>query len=141
MREIPIRKLALVVGNEMAGGPAPSPFLASELPQLTGSYVSIMEGLLAEGGRARPQRATRAGFGYIAGAVLLTLRQRASEGDAASGRAIEASIRLVRLAVAHGMDPLTLLTVSRAFATAQLDPGPALHPALATALTKSLRLG
>ncbi len=136
MRTFPIRKLAALIGKEMAGGPSPSEDFAAGIPHLTGSYVSILEGLLAERRRKPPHRATLAGFGYMAGAVLNQLRRHSERGDPQSVRAIHAARLQVGDTLTTGKTDLaTLLAVSRAFAQAGLDPGVAFHGALATALT------
>ena len=140
MDAFPIRKLALAVGTEMKGGMAPGPYLQAELGTLTGSYVAIVEGVLAEMRRSRPNRPTLAGFSYAAGAVLLRLNTRATAGESRAKHAIDAVARRILRAVqteAPGIE--TLLAISRAYAIAGLDPGGPFHFALAQALRASLR--
>lgn len=61
MDAFPICKLALAVGTEMEGGPAPGAFPQQELGTLAGSYVVIVEDLLEGTRRNRPHRLALAG--------------------------------------------------------------------------------
>jgi hypothetical protein len=100
-----------------------------------GATADIAACLLAEALRKRPNDRLINGCAFLLERALDALRLRANGGDVGAGRAIEEVRQGIGQALAeNGAAPEVLMTVARAFAQAELEPGEALQGAVVSAM-------
>jgi hypothetical protein len=100
-----------------------------------GATSDIAAHLLAEARRKRPSHRVIEGCAFLLERALDSLRLRRNGGDVGAGREIDEVRGAIEQAVAEGgTAPDVLMTIARAFAQAELEPGEALQDAVVDAL-------
>jgi hypothetical protein len=97
-----------------------------------GATPELVASLLAESRRKRPNERLLNAYAFMLGEALSALRISANGGNVKADRAIvEVREKLEEVVATGALAPALLLLVARAFAHAELDPGPALQSAVA----------
>lgn len=131
-----ITHFAKLIGRELDSGAGLSEEALAAGPILAeaGATTEIVGGLLVEARRKRPDNSMVSAYAFILEGALETLRLQASGGEGRADDAIaEVRNRLDRALLRGGVAPEVLMLIARAFARAELDPGPALQEAMMTA--------
>jgi hypothetical protein len=88
----------------------------------------LLDLLIAEAGKKRPNERLVAAYGYMLGRALEYLRLAAEGGLPDAATVVDAVRQRLHAEAAEGrLEPTLLLTILREFAGAQLDPGPELR--------------
>jgi hypothetical protein len=131
-----IAQIAKMICRELDSGVWPSAEALAAGPLLAeaGATAEIVESVLAEARRKRPDDRMIDAYTFILEGALATLRLQASGGDVGAGHAIaEVRNRLDDALQKRGVAPEVLMLMARAFARAEIDPGRTLREAMMTA--------
>src|SRR3712207_4966844 len=134
-----IAQVAKRIGQELqsGAGPSESAWATGSMLAEAGATKDIAACLLAEARRRRPNDRLIDGCAFMLERALDTLRLRKNGGDVGAGRAIEEVRSGIEQALAeHGAAPEVLMTMARAFAQAELEPGEALQVAGGNAIDR-----
>jgi hypothetical protein len=137
MTRTPIAQVAKAIGQELrrASGPSGGAWAAGAMLAEAGATRDIATHLLAEARRKRPSDRVIEGCAFLLERALDSLRLRQNGGDIGAGHEIDEVRGMIEGAVAEGgIAPEVLMTITRAFAQAELEPGGALQEAVVDAL-------
>jgi len=131
-----ILQIAKMVGQDMArGAPSGRALAAGSMLAQTGATPDLIACLVAEAGKKRPaDRIVEACYFLLEGA-LNDLRIAGNGGDTMAREWLGDACQAVETAVASNrLPPEVLMAITRAFAQAGLEPGPALKDATLAAM-------
>lgn len=137
MKRTAIAQIAKAIGQELhrAGRPGGDAWAAGSMLAEAGATRDIAAHLLTEACRKRPSDRVIDGCAFLLERALDALRLQRNGGDVSAGREIDEVRSMIEAtAAAGGVAPEVLITIARAFAQAELEPGEALQEALVTAL-------
>ena len=132
-----ITQLAKTIGRELEADPRPSESALETGVMLAtvGATPELIASLLAESRRNRPDERMINAYAFMLGEALGTLRINANGGNVQADHAIAEVREKLREALTTGIvAPALLMQVARAFAHAELDPGPALQGAVVSGM-------
>jgi len=120
---------------ESGAGPSEQALATGPMLAEAGATIEIIERLLAEAQRKRPNDRMIQAYAFILEGALETLRLQANGGDVSA----EHEIAEVHNRVDHALGqsdfaPEMLMLLARAFARAELDPGGSLQEAMVNAM-------
>ena len=132
-----ITQIAKMIGQELEAGAGPSEGALAAGPMLAeaGATTELVDRLLAEARRKRPNNRMIEAYAFMLEAALGTLRVQANGGNVEADQAIAEVRRGLDYTLAKdGIALEVLMLVARAFARAELDPGRALQEAMMSAV-------
>jgi hypothetical protein len=132
-----IAQIAKLIGRELDSGDGPSEGALSTGPILAepGATSEIAERLLAEMRRKRANNRMIQAYAFMLEGALGTLRVQANGGDQRAAHAItEVRDRVDQALGKADLAPEALMTLARAFARAELDPGRSVQDAMVSAM-------
>jgi len=132
-----ITQIAKMIGQELEAGAGPSEGALAAGPMLAeaGATTELVDRLLAEARRKRPNNRMIEAYAFMLEAALGTLRVQANGGNVEADQAIAEVRRGLDYTLAKdGIALEVLMLVARAFARAELDPGRALQEAMMSAM-------
>src|SRR5499427_5672768 len=132
-----ITQIAKMIGRELESGAGPNEGALAAGPMLAeaGATTELVDRLLAEARRKRPNDRMIDAYAFMLEAALGTLRVQANGGNVEADQAIAEVRRGLDYALAKdGIALEVLMLVARAFARAELDPGRALQEAMMSAM-------
>lgn len=133
-----IVQLAKLVGRDLRrGNPSEDALASGRMLASVGATVQVLEGLLTEASRKRPNDEMVDGYAFILQSALDALRIDANGGRAQARADIDEVRQAVEQAIIRGgLSGPVLMLVGRAFAHAELDPGRPLQEALVGAIDR-----